>query len=290
MTIRNGLVVACLTASLAVVIRAEQGDVLSADTRMVQNPGGAQPDTSRSSWSGVYTTAQAAAGEKIYGDKCASCHGADLAGIERAPALAGGTFLDSWHGRDLRRLLERIETMPPTAPKSLSPARVASRCWRSCFERRTCQPGRRRCRRIARNSPGSPSSARDRPASRAHRTPPVPRRRTAATAAPRPSAPTSGATLSWPTYGGNLASHRYSPADQITKDNFNKLQIAWRLKTDFLGPRPDTLYSATPLLVDRVLYTTAGMRRAVIALNADQRRNAVDAQRGRGAARPERDS
>src|SRR5512134_2155534 len=77
---------------------------------------------SRSSWSGVYTTEQAAAGEKIYGDKCASCHGADLAGIERAPALAGGTFLDSWHGRDLRRLLERIDTMPPAAPKSLTPA------------------------------------------------------------------------------------------------------------------------------------------------------------------------
>src|SRR5689334_16240260 len=69
----------------------------------------------------------------------------------------------------------------------------------------------------------------------------------------------------WPTYGGNLASHRYSPLDQITKDNFNKLEIAWRLKTDFLGPRPDTLYSATPLLIDRVLYTTAGARRAAIA-------------------------
>jgi quinoprotein glucose dehydrogenase len=72
----------------------------------------------------------------------------------------------------------------------------------------------------------------------------------------------------WPTYGGNLASQRYSPADQITKDNFNKLEIAWRLKTDFLGPRPDTLYSATPLFVDGVLYTTAGMRRAVTALDA----------------------
>jgi quinoprotein glucose dehydrogenase len=71
----------------------------------------------------------------------------------------------------------------------------------------------------------------------------------------------------WTTYGGNLASHRYSAADQITKDNFNQLTIAWRLKTDFLGPRPDTLYSATPLLVDGVLYTTAGMRRAVTAMN-----------------------
>jgi quinoprotein glucose dehydrogenase len=80
------------------------------------------------------------------------------------------------------------------------------------------------------------------------------------------SAP-KGPTTQWTTYGANLGSHRYSPADQITKDNFGKLEIAWRLKTDFLGPRPDTLYSATPLLVDRVLYTTAGTRRAVIALN-----------------------
>jgi quinoprotein glucose dehydrogenase len=85
-----------------------------------------------------------------------------------------------------------------------------------------------------------------------------------ATQAPAPGT----VTTTWPTYGGNLASHRYSPADQITKDNFSKLQVAWRLKTDFLGPRPDTLYSATPLQVDRVLYTTAGMRRAAIALNA----------------------
>ena len=82
------------------------------------------------------------------------------------------------------------------------------------------------------------------------------------------NSPASAPIIEWPTYGGNLASHRYSRADQITKDNFNTLQIAWRLKTDFLGPRPDTLYSATPLLVGRVLYTTAGTRRAAVALNA----------------------
>ena len=91
--------------------------------------------------------------------------------------------------------------------------------------------------------------------------------------------------IEWPTYGGNLASHRYSPADQITKDNFNRLEIAWRLKTDFLGPRPDTLYSATPLLVGRVLYTTAGMRRAAIALNAATGEMLWMHTRGRGRAR-----
>jgi len=80
----------------------------------------------------------------------------------------------------------------------------------------------------------------------------------------RPPAP----RIDWTTYGGNLASQRYSPLDQITKDNFNTLEIAWRLKTDFLGPRPDPLYSTTPLFVDGMLYATAGTRRAVVALDA----------------------
>ena len=81
--------------------------------------------------------------------------------------------------------------------------------------------------------------------------------------------PSAGAAAgpNWATYGGNLASHRYSPLDQINKDNFRNLRIAWRLKTDFLGPTPDNLYSATPLYVNGVLYTTAGTRRAAIALN-----------------------
>ena len=33
---------------------------------------------------------------------------------------------------------------------------------------------------------------------------------------------TSGPIIQWPTYGGNLANHPYSPADQITKDNFSQ--------------------------------------------------------------------
>jgi quinoprotein glucose dehydrogenase len=80
----------------------------------------------------------------------------------------------------------------------------------------------------------------------------------------------SAATQSgWPTYGGNLASHRYSPLDQINAGNFENLEIKWRLRTDFLGPRPDTLYSATPLYVNGILYTTAGRRRAAIALDPE---------------------
>jgi mono/diheme cytochrome c family protein len=74
----------------------------------------------RSIWSGVYKTEQAASGEKIYYARCSSCHGDDLGGVERAPALAGPGFIDSWQGKDLRRLLDWVEAMPPSEPKSLS--------------------------------------------------------------------------------------------------------------------------------------------------------------------------
>ena len=74
----------------------------------------------------VYTAEQAAAGEKIYFEQCAACHGDDLGGREKATALAGAQFSEAWNGKDLRRLLEGIETMPPTAPKSLSAAQYTS--------------------------------------------------------------------------------------------------------------------------------------------------------------------
>jgi quinoprotein glucose dehydrogenase len=72
----------------------------------------------------------------------------------------------------------------------------------------------------------------------------------------------------WTTYGGDLGNTRYSPLDQINADNFNKLQIAWRFKTDHQGPRPEFQLESTPLMVHGVLYTTAGSRRAVLALDA----------------------
>ena len=70
------------------------------------------------------------------------------------------------------------------------------------------------------------------------------------------------------TYGGDLGNTRYSPLDQINADNFNKLEVAWRFKTDSLGPRPEFNLESTPLMVNGVLYSTAGTRRAVVALDA----------------------
>src|SRR5579875_79715 len=72
----------------------------------------------------------------------------------------------------------------------------------------------------------------------------------------------------WRTYGADLGNTHYSPLDQINAANFNTLQVAWRFKTDNLGPRPEYQYEATPLMVRGILYTTAGSRRAAVALDA----------------------
>jgi len=72
----------------------------------------------------------------------------------------------------------------------------------------------------------------------------------------------------WRTYGGDLGNMRYSPLDQINAANFSKLEVAWRFKTDALGPRPEFYFQSTPLMVRGRLYSTAGSRRAVVALDA----------------------
>jgi quinoprotein glucose dehydrogenase len=72
----------------------------------------------------------------------------------------------------------------------------------------------------------------------------------------------------WPTYGGDLGHTRYAPLDQIDASNFAKLEVAWRFKTDNLGPRPEFNLESTPLMVRGVLYSTGGTRRAVVALDA----------------------
>src|SRR3954468_2847895 len=72
----------------------------------------------------------------------------------------------------------------------------------------------------------------------------------------------------WRSYGGDLGHTRYAPLDQINAANFSKLEVAWRFKTDNLGPRPEFQFESTPLMVNGIVYSTAGSRRAVVALAA----------------------
>src|SRR5438067_3031552 len=72
----------------------------------------------------------------------------------------------------------------------------------------------------------------------------------------------------WVTNGADLQFTRYSPLDQINAQNFDKLEVAWRFKTDAFGPYPEYKLEGTPIMIKGVLYTTAGTRRSVVALDA----------------------
>lgn len=186
---------------------------------------------------GTYLAEQASRGGQVYAGKCAACHGENLAGIEMAPPLAGANFRQSWEKQPLLTLARRIKaTMPPFAPNSLSAVQVTD------LLSHLLKANEIRAGNVALSLPIS-----DRTAS-------------AAASVPKEKA-------EWTTYGSDLASTRYSALDQIDKENFGKLQVAWRLNTNNLGPTSDRLYSSTPLMVNGILFTTAGSARSVVALN-----------------------
>ena len=72
----------------------------------------------------------------------------------------------------------------------------------------------------------------------------------------------------WPSYGGDLGHTRYAPLQQIDAENFDQLEVAWRFNTDNLGPSPEYRFQSTPLMVGGKLFSTAGSRRSVVALDA----------------------
>ena len=72
----------------------------------------------------------------------------------------------------------------------------------------------------------------------------------------------------WPAYAADGGSTKYSALSQVDRDNVGSLEIAWRWQAENFGPEPEFNYRVTPIMVDGVLYTTAGYRRAVVAIDA----------------------
>src|SRR5215217_7785378 len=79
----------------------------------------------------------------------------------------------------------------------------------------------------------------------------------------------STANGDWPHYTADMRGTKYSPLAQIDATNFGKLEVAWRFKTDILGPRPEYKLEGTPLAINGVLYATGGTRRSVVALDGN---------------------
>ncbi len=71
----------------------------------------------------------------------------------------------------------------------------------------------------------------------------------------------------WSYWGGDAASSRYSPLAQIDAENFEDLEVQWVWKGDNFGPTVDNILRSTPLYVNGRLYTVAGQRRTVVAID-----------------------
>ena len=100
---------------------------LAAGAALALAPAAARAQSpSRTTWSGVYTAAQADRGEQVYLNACARCHGTNLEGEEIVPPLTGGRFTASWNGLTLGDIYERIRTtMPYDDPGTLQRAQIA---------------------------------------------------------------------------------------------------------------------------------------------------------------------
>ena len=70
----------------------------------------------------------------------------------------------------------------------------------------------------------------------------------------------------WAYIGGDAWHTRYSPLDQVTRDNVGDLEVAWTWSEESFGP--PTTARETPIYVDGMLITAAGPRRSVVALDA----------------------
>ena len=98
---------------------------------VVAVPAAAQDNAARSNgiattttiWSGVYTDAQAARGQKFYAAACGDCHGEHLEGDpgQGFPGVAGPGFMVEWDGQTMADLVRHIHTRPNDNRSDMDP-------------------------------------------------------------------------------------------------------------------------------------------------------------------------
>jgi len=201
---------------------------------------------------GVYSSSQAGAGAVLYGQSCIECHGATLRGGEAGPALTGAGFWSKWAGQSLAALFQiTASTMPVNNPNGFTPQQYGSLIAYILQQN------------------GLPQRVEPMPTSAAAL---VNIKLEESSEPVRVSSLSTGPVqriinAEWLGYHADNSATHYSPLDYINKDNVQNLEVAWRWYTVNYGPQPEFNYEATPLMVDGVLYTTAGRRRDVVAID-----------------------
>ena len=203
-----------------------------------------------------FSADQRNAGEAIYKQSCASCHGANLDDGEFAPPLRGVDFRASWFGQSADNLFAKIETMPPTAPGSLdAPAHANVMAY--LLSQNTILAGQARLASdpnalreiLLPGFAGGPSGG----ITGGVRIPPSPTRRNPlATLSPVTDAMLSNpAPGEWLTWRRGHDAQGFSPLNQITAQNVSELRSAWSWSLPS-GPN-----EGTPLYHDGVLFVHA---------------------------------
>ena len=208
----------------------------------------AQSDTD----SGVYSLSQAADGRTVYSRECALCHGPELEGTEGGPAIAGQAFREKWQDHSLAEFYEVTrQTMPVSKPAGLSENEYADVI--AFILNRNAY------------SAGSDELVYDSDMLDAMSFVEPQQSTPAALAA---ATVREGITAEWLHHRGDAGSTNYSELDLINRDNVGDLEVAWRWRSDNFGPVSWPNLETTPLMAGGVLFATAGIRRAVVAIDA----------------------
>ena len=72
----------------------------------------------------------------------------------------------------------------------------------------------------------------------------------------------------WRVSGGDNGQTRYSRLDQITRDNVKDLRLAWTFRMDNFSSPAEVRSQTSPLMANGRLFFTAGVNRAVVAVDA----------------------
>ena len=208
----------------------------------------AQADTD----SGIYSLAQAAGGRNVYNRECALCHGPELEGTEGGPAISGQAFREKWQEHSLAEFYELTRrTMPVSKPAGLTESEytdvIAFILNRNAF------------------AAGSDELVFD-PGTLDEVSFVEPQRATPEALATAKEY--EGISTEWLHHRGDAGSTNYSSLDIINRDNVGDLEVAWRWRSDNFGPASWPNLQTTPLMAGGVLYATAGIRRAVVAIDA----------------------
>jgi alcohol dehydrogenase (cytochrome c) len=170
-----------------------------------------------------FTKADVEHGKAVYLDKCASCHGDDLAG-RGAPALGGPAFRTNWldQGRSFGDLEAAIHAMPRQAPGSLPQSDYAATLAYVLDANQIASAGQYHASALV-SAPGKPVAAPQRttpinfPA-------PASIHAEATTDAPMAHEILDQAPSEWLMYNRSYKGDRFSPLTQINTGNVGTLQ------------------------------------------------------------------